>query len=142
MLFRVYQKSSAPTKVKVEGVDKNHVQAIYDRIKLKGNAARAWKHDRDENGIIDKVAEVDYKLDVYRQVQSAVKDIIAFTESVMSGENPPETRSDLSQAIKDSGLKIAGLPLSDVISDMIAHSDGDIESGTTWAQFKKMFVLT
>lgn len=140
MLFKQYTTAAPPTKVKIEDVDKAHVKAIYDRLVEKGSPAKAWVHEFDENNVkIEKAAETDYKLSVYRDVYNSVKEIISKIEELMKSDNPPSARADLTQAIKDSGLKIVGLPLSDILNDVIAHSDGDVNSGTTWAQFKDMF---
>lgn len=140
MLFRRYSTATQPTKVKIGDVDNAHVLAIYELIKAKGSSAEAWKQEVDGSGApIAKDPSVDYKLYVYKQIEDAVKDIVQFTEQAMQSASPPATRQELNQMIQDSNLKIVGLPLSTIITDMIAYSDGDPNSGTTWAQFKLFF---
>ena len=143
MLFKQYTTKVIPENVKIENVDKNHVLAIYNRLVLKGTPIKAWVHEFDENKVrIEKAAEIDYKLSVYRDIYKAVKEIISKIEELMRSETPPSTKTELLQAIKDSGLKVEGLPLNEVLNDVIAYSDGDVNSGTTWVQFKAMFTQT
>jgi hypothetical protein len=139
-LFNTYTEPSQPTKVIIDDVPKADVVLVYERIKKHGSASQAWKHQVLADGSIETKADGEnYPLNIYKDVEQAVKDIIAKTEEVMRSETPPATRSDLNTVIQDAGLKIAGLTVSTVITDMIAYSDGDVSTTKTYSTFKGMF---
>lgn len=139
MLFRTYSKP-VPTKIKLDDIAKEDVMAVYVAIRDAGNAVRAWSEKKADGTVEKKTAAVDYKLSVYREIEEIVKEIIAETERQMQSENKPTTKSELNQAIKDAGLKVSGLKISEVLNDIIAYSDGNPEQTKTFKQFSDMFV--
>lgn len=139
MLFRTYSKP-VPTKIKLDDIAKEDVMAVYAAIRDAGNAVRAWSEKKADGTVEKKTAAVDYKLSVYREIEEIVKEIIAETERQMQSENKPTTKSELNQAIKDAGLKVSGLNISEVLNDIIAHSDGNPAQNKTFKQFSDMFV--